>query len=373
MDTSGKDDKVRLIASQKNWIEGEAVRQLEATAKFRNMVRAVGMPDLHPGRGNPVGAAFIANGTIYPHLVGNDIGCGIGLWQTDLVARKLKPEKAARKLVGLDGPWDGDSRAWLAGHGLVTDGLDPALGTIGGGNHFAELARVERVLDPAAAAAIGIDEKHLVLLVHSGSRGLGEAILRAHVAVHGAEGLDEGDDEFAAYLADHDLAVAWGIANRALIAERFLDSLGGAARPVLDLVHNSVTPAPDGSGWLHRKGAAPSDRGPLVVPGSRGSLSYLVEPTGEQAGNAWSVAHGAGRKWSRADAKGRLSHRFRPADLARNRFGGVVVCDDKSLLYEEAPEAYKDIETVIGDLVDAGLVQVVAVLQPVLTYKTRRR
>src|ERR1700744_6336575 len=82
--------KVRLVASPKSWVEGEAIRQLYATAKFEGMRTAVGFPDLHPGRGVPVGAAFVSTGLIYPHIIGGDIGCGMALFRTDFVRRDAK-------------------------------------------------------------------------------------------------------------------------------------------------------------------------------------------------------------------------------------------------------------------------------------------
>jgi release factor H-coupled RctB family protein len=125
--------------------------------------------------------------------------------------------------------------------------------------------------------------------------------------------------------------------------------------------------------WLHRKGAAPSDKGPLVIPGSRGTLSYLVQPVGDQSGNGWSVAHGAGRKWARSESRLRARERFHWNELVQTGLGGRVICEERDLLYEEAPMAYKNIETVIGDLVGAGLVTVIATLRPLLTYKTRKQ
>ena len=79
-----KNKKIRLYASDKNWVEGAALEQLDATAELPGIVRGVGLPDIHPGRGIPVGAAFVSKDIIYPHLVGNDVGCGIGLWKTNL-------------------------------------------------------------------------------------------------------------------------------------------------------------------------------------------------------------------------------------------------------------------------------------------------
>lgn len=386
---------VHVIASPDTWIEGEAVRQLEATARLPGMRLCVGMPDLHPGKGHPIGAAMVAVGLVYPHLVGGDIGCGMGLWQTELRQKKLKRDKWADRLHGLEEPWDGDTAAWLGGYGLTTAVHDLALGTIGGGNHFAELQQVEAVHDAAAFAALGLLAERLVLLVHSGSRGLGESILRSHTERRGAAPLTAGTPEFAEYLEAHDRAVRWGAANRALIAHRFAEQLAAELSPILDVCHNSVTPTQlCGGGFLHRKGAAPADQGPVVIPGSRGTLSYLVMPQGASAADdasaaggpkaaseapvqtlaergALSLAHGAGRKWKRSESRARLSERYRPHMLLETPLKGRVICSDKALLYEEAPQAYKDIDSVVAALVQAGLCSIIASFRPVITYKTR--
>lgn len=363
----------RIIASPSSWIEGEAIRQLEQTARLPGMRAAVGLPDLHPGKGYPIGAVFLSE-RIYPALVGNDIGCGMTLWQTELTARRFKPERAAERLQGLEGPWDGDLDAWRADWNLEPTPFDTALGTIGGGNHFAELQTIEKVLDAPALAALELDPERLCLLVHSGSRGLGESILRAQVDQWGHAGLTPDSPEAEDYRTRHDQALRWAEANRALIAERLLDALGTEAEQRLAVWHNGVEPV-DWHGerlWLHRKGAAPADRGPLVIPGSRGSLSYLVAPTGDGETSLRSLAHGAGRKWKRGEARARLGGRQRPEDLTITALGGQVICEDKELLYDEAPESYKGIERVIGDLVAAGLCHLIATLRPVLTYKVRR-
>jgi release factor H-coupled RctB family protein len=365
----------RVIASPGTWIEGEAIRQLEATAALPGMVAAVGMPDLHPGRGNPVGAAFASSGLFYPHLVGSDIGCGMALFALDEPKRKARRDKLVGRLDGIEGPWDGDVREWLAARDLAPTDFDASLGTIGGGNHFAEVQTVDEAVDADAVAKLGVDPGCLLLLVHSGSRGLGESILRAHTATHGAGALEDGSPEAARYLARHDHAVRWGSANRALIAHRVCARLGADHARVLDVCHNSVTRARVGEApcWLHRKGAAPHDRGPVVIPGSRGARSYLVVPEGDGAACLQSLAHGAGRKWTRSDARGRLKERLRASDLLRTPLGSAVICDDKDLLFEEAPQAYKDIETVIASLRDAGALRVIATLVPLVTYKLRSR
>lgn len=366
--------EVRLVASPSNWIEGAAVQQLEKTATLPGMRLAVGLPDSHPGKGSPIGAAFFAEGCLYPALVGNDIGCGIGLWQTGLSARNRKLETWADRLRGLDRPWDGSSPQFLAARGIAPGPQDHALGTIGGGNHFAELQRVESVVHPAACEELGLQPDALFLCVHSGSRGLGEAILREHVDRHGFAGLSEGSPQAAAYLARHDQARHWASANRALIAERILECLRTEGTRLLDLSHNWVerVDLAGTAGWLHRKGAAPSTQGPVVIPGSRGAFTYLVRPLQPSGKSGYSLAHGAGRKWSRSDSRGRLEKRFTARDLTRTDLGSQVICEDKELLYEEAPQAYKNINVVIQDLVDAGLAEVLAILRPVITYKVRR-
>jgi len=101
--------KLVIIASKDSWMEGEALRQFNQVAGLPGMARAVGLPDLHPGKGIPVGAAFLSNNIIYPHLVGNDIGCGMGLWLTGQKAHKFKIDKAVKKLDGFEMPWEGDS------------------------------------------------------------------------------------------------------------------------------------------------------------------------------------------------------------------------------------------------------------------------
>ena len=369
-----EDGTVRLLASKKNWIEGEAVSQLKKTAELPGVRLAVGLPDLHPGRGHPVGAAFVTEGVFYPQLVGNDVGCGMALWQTDLQRRRFKLDRAVKRLEGLESPWEGDTVEWLARYGVEASESDLALGTIGSGNHFAEVQDWHEICDPATFEGLGLQKHSLVILVHSGSRGLGDLLLHSHVDKHGAAGLQSDSEEAAAYLSRHDRARRWAVANRALIAHRMAEQLHCTTQAVLDICHNSITPVEfvGRAGWLHRKGAAPADVPAVVIPGTRGSLTYLAIPTGDQQKNAWSLAHGAGRRWNRVSAKARLKDRYRADSLVRTELGGMVICEDKDLLFEEAPQAYKDIDVVIADMVEAGLIHIVATLRPLITYKVRR-
>jgi release factor H-coupled RctB family protein len=381
-------DRVTIIASERLWLEDAALQQAKTTSQLAGMRRVVGLPDLHPGRGYPVGAAFFSSARLYPALVGNDIGCGMALWQTDIVAGKAKLDKMDKQIGNLDDIVDDAEWALLgerfeapraALRALMVDaGLDPvhlrSLGTIGRGNHFAELQVIDAVEAPDVLATTALALKCLQLLVHSGSRGLGQQVLRAHVDAFSHAGLAEGSDAAAAYLLQHDAAVRFAELNRAVIAARIFQRLRCRYEPVSDINHNTVTAyEADGiKGWLHRKGATPSDQGLVMLPGSRDDYSYLLEPV-PAAGplSLHSLAHGAGRKWMRTDCKGRLERIATPAQLSRTAMGGRVICNDRALIYEEAPQAYKNVDSVLGSLVGAGLVRVVSRSKPVLTYKTR--
>ncbi len=366
---------VCLIASQKTWVEDLAIQQLIKTSELKYMQRVAGMPDLHPGRGYPIGAAFFTKGKIYPALVGNDIGCGMGFWQTSLAVSKINLDKLVKKLGDVETPLD---ESWLAEiesgkdrKNITNNNFDRSLGTIGGGNHFAEFQAIEEVYDHDSFNQLNLDKKHLMLLVHSGSRGLGQSILMDHVSTHNHDGLNESDNEFSHYMSQHDEAVRWAELNRELIAKRFIKAVKAKGQCVLDINHNLVSSKNiDGTdGWLHRKGATPSDNGYVVIPGSRGDYSYLVKPIASPT-SLYSLAHGAGRKWKRGECRGRLDKKYKREDLYRTSLGSRVICGNKELLYDEAPQAYKKCETVIADMEDAGLIEVVAKLRPVLTFKT---
>ena len=367
---------VPVIASEKNWIEGSALDQLNRSAQLPGVIAAAGMPDLQPGKDAPIGAVFASDSHIYPHLVDKDIGCGLCLWQLNMRYGKIKTDKLEKRLDSrIEGPWDGDLAQYLKIEGVAATDFDQlSMGTIGYGNHFGELSRVKEVFDSCRFAQLELDAKALFLLVHSGSRGYGESILNAHASEYGTGGLNVGSKSAAHYLAAHDHAILWASANRKLIARRFMDALSASGKQILDVSHNHVLPGQlNGSScWIHRKGAVPLDQGPVVIAGSRGTLSYLVEATGDQKLNLNTAAHGAGRKWKRSDCRERLEKRYSATSLLKTEFGGKVICEDKDLLFEEAPQAYKDINIVIQDLLDAGVIRLIASFAPVVTYKKRR-
>jgi len=398
-------------------IESAALDQLRAVAALPGCMRAVGMPDLHPGRGIPVGAAFAFRGVLYPALVGGDAGCGVRFvhvrrprYTGDALLRRVEAEFAGPALPDCD-PTALAQAAWRSGpRGLLTvDDLpeslatvietlaptvgpaptaapepgeaplpDPAsaahfgrqLGTAGGGNHFAEIARISTVTDREAARRLGLSPGEVAVLTHSGSRHLGNVV----AARWRDRVLTEADTQ-RAYFAELEGAVRYATANRVILAWRLLGALGAVRETSLgatfDLVHNTVSPATvEGCDCLlHRKGCAPAGAGETtVVLGTRGTETWLMTGCGADASLS-SVAHGAGRRLSRGDAVSRLRDRYPRTTLKRTKAGGTVLCDDPELLYAEHPDAYKAIEPVIAALEDAGAATRLAALLPVVNVK----
>jgi release factor H-coupled RctB family protein len=229
---------VTVFASPGSWIESDALTQCYQVAALDGMIHVAAMPDLH-GKGAPISAAM-ASKVLYPFLVGSDIGCGIAMFPMKL--KRAEPARLAARFPNLDRALDpdrdADDPAWAVVPADVPAGHVEALGTVGRGNHFVELARCETVFEAGHAGRLGLAAGELVLIVHSGSRGLGERILRAHTEVHGAG----PSPDPAAYLAMHDDAVQCGSLNRRLMAARVAHALG--AEPTEPIVDH----APDG--WV---------------------------------------------------------------------------------------------------------------------------
>jgi release factor H-coupled RctB family protein len=402
-------------------IEADAVSQLRRVAGLPGCVRAVGMPDLHPGPGIPIGMATASTSHVHPVLVGSDAGCGV----TAVVARKLvAPGKQLRRidaatadpeplpvdpLAALEAAWHGgprglaalpgmpealrewvDTVAWgepLGPSGPIPEALHEArhgeaLGTTGGGNHFIELARVDQVIEEDALP--GLHRNGHVVLAHSGSRGLGYALIqRWQAKAFGAAGDEHGGPpreslcepgEIATYIGELAGCCRFAQANRALLVWRVLQAVGAGRVDrlggTLDLVHNDVRPSEHDAGqWVHRKGAAPARAGELTVTlGSRGNPSWILRGRGDAA-HLCSVAHGAGRRIPRSEAKARLMHRYRKTDLTHTPLGGRVLCDRPELLWEEHQDVYKPIEPVVAALEQAGVASRVASLVPMVTVK----
>lgn len=361
---------VKIIAETNSWIETKAVEQLENALKYPGMIKVYGMPDLHPGKGIAIGAVAVSEGMIYPHLIGNDIGCGMAFFETEAGAHEFKQNKVFEKLLKYSLPYELEEQEAELPKKIY--GMEAGLGTIGKGNHFAEFLKLTEVYDSQLLEKLGIERKKLFFLVHSGSRGYGEAAYRRFIEIYQAQnGFKEGSDEFISYFQEHDKLLKWAGINRNVIAQRILKASGiNAYKKILDIPHNFLEKK-EGSRavhFYHRKGAAPADRGAVLIPGSRGSLSYLVMPLPKEK-SGFSVAHGAGRKWDRGGCRKKLEGRYTRETIRKNIRQNRVVCTDTDLLFEEAPEAYKNIDEVIQTLENYGLIKKIAGFSPVITYK----
>ena len=351
-------DTLTIIASEKNWIDSRSVETLEKITRFKGVKKVVGLPDLSVGR-VPNGMAVLTEERIYPHLIGGDIGCGMSLFEVPIKAKKIKVERFAKHLSKLES---------LDEVEIDTPHLGYHLGSIGKGNHFTELHLVNEVQDSVVFKNLGLGETSLYALVHSGSRAYGQIVFDTVAGKYEpSEGLNSQEAE--AYLLAHDKAIDYAEQSRKEIALRLLKAIKivTEVKTVSDTAHNSILKTDEG--WLHRKGATPTNKGAVIIAGSRGTLSYLVMPTQETKKSNYSLAHGAGRKWERSSAEAKLRNRYTKTDLERTSIGSRVLCRDSKLLYEEAPQAYKNIDIVISDLVQAGLATVIASFRPILTYK----
>ena len=293
------------------------------------------------------------------------------LFDTGIPARKLKVDKLLRKLgeepeevlrkLSLECQPEMDR--------TMEDSLE-MLGTLGHGNHFAEILELDAVLDEDACQTLAIPKGRALLLLHAGSRAYGEALWRDFAAKHGDDGVPADSDDGAAYLNAHARLIEWASYNRRLVSRAVARLLGCDLRELLNATHNSITSVGDGR-YIHRKGASAVEEGkPVVVAGSRGTHSYLVNPIGDQKENLFSLAHGAGRKWNRQSTKARIREKHDDvSSLLQTKLGTKVLCPNKDLLYEEAPEAYKNIEDIIADLKTFELALPIARLKPIVNIK----
>jgi RNA-splicing ligase RtcB len=398
----------------------------------------------------------VSNGWIHPPLIGGDIGCGMAWYRVTGLSRRQvdgdKGKKIADNLRGLEGRWSlqASREAWLTIKGgkcySAGEEWDTALGTIGAGNHFAELQVVE------SSSTDELKEDEVVLLVHSGSRGYGGDVLKRHASDEDPS-FQADSPRANAYMEEHERACEWAKANRDLIALRFLACLepGNSdwelglpqdtaslehiqdirakvnSRKVVDIWHNNVEriewpPTPPtldksledatsvlainehektetGFVYVHRKGAAPTydpyTKTPLSIlplPGSRGTPTLILRPKFSEETkwgihNALSLAHGAGRAMSRAKALASFGQKFKNTDTllvptaasqvtqsadGRNVHGGTwIICDQKELVWEESPDAYKDVFAVADDLEREGVAEVMGWLRARVSYKIR--
>jgi tRNA-splicing ligase RtcB len=433
-----------------------ALDQVRAVATLPGIVEAsFAMPDIHWGYGFPIGgvaATDVADGgVVSPGGVGFDISCGVRLLTTELDIGRFEAHRghlldelsrAIPRGMGPGGVWDlskeselieiltgGVAHAVARGHGTrrdlehcerdlpVTvadvDHVSPRalkrglgqVGSLGSGNHFLEIQVVDALSDLHIAKRFGLGLGRVVVMIHSGSRGLGHQVCSDHVEAMGPAMARHGivvpdrqlacapveSDEGAAYLAAMRAAANFGRVNRQLLTEAtravFARILPGVElRLLYDVSHNLARLEHhdvDGEARLlcvHRKGATralppghpelPDDLSetgqPVLVPGSMGTASHVLAG---QAGSAafHSACHGAGRRMSRHAARRRIHGRDLEADLEAE--GISVRGTSLRGLAEEAPFAYKDVDEVVDTCVRAGLAHRVARLRPIGVVK----
>ena len=350
------------------------------------------MPDAHLGKGATVGSVIPTLGAIIPAAVGVDIGCGMIAVRTPLTVADLPDDrKAVREAIEAAiptsaGAYNQDvTRPHTAAR--ITEledaaeqaGFDPAahagnwrlqLGTLGSGNHFIELS---------------VDELGRVwAFLHSGSRGVGNKLATHHIAVAQKLAkrwwielpdpdlayLVEGTDEFWAYIRQLRWAQRFALLNREEMMDRVLTAvaawLGVDTVERVDEVncHHNYTESEKHFGkqvWLSRKGAIDASEGVAgLIPGSMGTASYVVVGRGNPVALR-SAPHGAGRQFSRSQAR----RRFTQDDLEQAM--GDIEYRHTSAFIDEIPAAYKDIDQVMADAAD--LVEVRHVLRQLVNVK----
>ncbi len=433
--------------------EDQSLRQLVNAAMLPGVVEPViGMPDIHEGFGLPIGGVMAVerHGVISAGAVGYDINCGVRLLRTDLEARHLNKETLYKLIeriehyvptgIGKKGKHKGITRGIFddvvhngveavirAGFGSRDDldciedggrlaGADISavskeaqergeeqLGTLGGGNHFIEIQRVDHILNEELAKAFGLFEGQVAVMIHTGSRGFGHQIATDYTKIlweaakkYGIEVPEKGlaacpidSKEGQNYYKAMAAAVNFAFSNRHIIMcdviRAFEDVLKKPAEAmgfklVYDVAHNIAKWERHGGRDLlvHRKGATralPAGHAqnpakylqtghPALVPGSMGTSSYVVVGKNELSESFFSVNHGAGRRLSRTKAKSITKQEFERA------MGDVIynVGSYKDIV-DESPLAYKDVEEVVDVLVKRGITIPVARLAPLAVVK----
>ena len=441
--------------------EEQSLEQVANVAFLPGIVGcSMAMPDIHWGYGFPIGgvaATRVKDGVVSPGGVGYDINCGVRLLRTDLDEDEVKPkiEELINHLflnipsgVGSKGkirvnPKEIDEvlksgAEWAVKHGYgLLDDLEvteengcmkmanpdkvsdrakkrgaPQLGTLGSGNHFLEVQVVRRIYDEKAAWVMGITHAGQVLvLIHTGSRGLGHQVCDDYLRTMGEAvkryGIDLPDrqlacapvesDEGRDYLAAMACAANYAWANRLCIAhwtrESFakvfnkkIENIG--LQQVYDVAHNIARLEAHMAGGkrqqlcVHRKGATRAfpagARGvperyrnigqPVLIPGDMGRCSYIAVGTDRAMEETFgSTCHGAGRVQSRGAARRDQRGIDVAAGLAAR--GIYVRAGSMESLAEEASSAYKDITDVVMVTQEAGISRKVAMAEPIGVIK----
>lgn len=364
--------KIDIVAFE-SYIHYKALDQLNSLKNIEGVKYVCGMPDLHIGVSYPIGAVVIGEKLI-PELIGEDIGCGALFVKTNIDSdiSKKKLQKISNNLY-MENPYYKYQLECPENIRDIVFKYDQYSGTIGRGNHFAELQIIDEIHDDCMGKKYNLEMDKLYITIHSGSRGLGEEILNMYK--NKVIDIDK-------YKELHDYALKFAKNNRLNIADRFIQHLvnndyDDNYSNVCDIFHNYYeTKSIDGNLlYIHRKGAISCDNELSIILGSRGSRTYLVQPIRNDVDHGFSISHGAGRKLSRSVAYSKLnsiSEYDRQKKLQNSLIDNIVICEDKHMFYEEAPIAYKNIDLIISDLVRLNIIKIIAILKPLITYKMRQ-
>ncbi|PIW92026.1 MAG: RNA-splicing ligase RtcB [Candidatus Nealsonbacteria bacterium CG_4_8_14_3_um_filter_37_23] len=451
---------VRAYVSEKmleDCFRDKSIPQLINTSTLPGVVNyAIVMPDMHEGYGFPIGgvaAMRIADGVISPGGVGYDINCGMKLLRSDYLEKDLRaylealateiqkevPSGLGRgrqiklDIASIDKILEGGAQRLVEqGYGekddlenceskgklsqaevsFVSDhaknrGRDQ-VGTLGSGNHFCEIQKVADIFDNETAKVFGLFRDQIVIMIHTGSRGLGHQIatdyIRMMMRAMDKYGIRLPDQELAAcpinssegkkYFGAMSAGANYAWANRQMIThfirKVWKSVLGEKASPLMavyDVAHNIAKIEKhkiDGKEielCVHRKGATRAfpmghpeipekyrEVGqPVLIPGSMGTASYVLVGQKEGAEAWYSTCHGAGRTMSRHEAMRRVSGQ----EVVRNlkQKGIIIKCWSLRGIAEEAPMAYKNVDDVVGVVNNAGLSKKVAKLVPLAVIK----
>lgn len=450
----------RIYASEKMLNEifcDQSISQLANGTTLPGIVQyAIAMPDCHEGYSVPigfVGAIRTSDGVISPGACGFDINCGMKLLKSRITHEEIKPylEDLANEiqkqvpsglgqgrqiklsLVEIDKILEGGARQLVEqGYGEKEDienceangKLDWArasdvssfaknrgrdqVGTLGSGNHFLEVQRVEELYDHDAAEVFGLFQNQIVIMIHTGSRGLGHQVctdyLKTMIPLMRQYKIKVPDKEFACvpfnspegqkYFRAMAAAANYAWANRQMITyyirkawQNVLGEKESSLTTLYDVAHNIIKKEKyliDGKETelaVHRKGATRAfppghleipqkyrEWGqPVLIPGSMGTASYVLVGVKEGAQSFYSTNHGAGRTMSRHEAMRRISGQEVIKSLESK--GIIVRCQSPRGIAEESPQSYKNIDEVVEVVGKAGLSKKVARLVPLAVIK----
>ena len=452
---------VRIYADDGLAAKMSSDRTLKQAANVAALPGIVGhvvvLPDGHEGYGFPVGGVAATDekeGVISPGGVGYDINCGVRLLSIPEDAEKLGPKipalatelfrsipsgvgsKGTVRLSGgqldevmargarwaVDNGYGAAADAEACEEGGRMEGADPGsvsdrarkrgapqLGSLGSGNHFLEIQKVDSVHDEGAARAMGLEEGQVTVLIHCGSRGFGHQVCSDYLRVaeqampkYGIKLPDRelacvpnGSEEGASYRAAMAAALNFAWANRQMLTHwtrKAVSRVAGIAEGTMELVydvsHNIAKSEEHKIGGkprrvvVHRKGATrafPAGRQevparyrstgqPVFIPGSMGTASWvLLGRPGSMDLSFGSTAHGAGRTMSRSRAKREYTEEQVRGELGRR--GIQIRALTRNGVVEETPQAYKDVDAVAEVSDSLGIATKVARLVPLGVIK----